>query len=187
MNETKEAARPVDAGASRRGLLYASVAAAAALAGAGVAWRRWAVDTAQPDAAAMLWPLAFDTPGGSRLAMQSLRNKPLLLNFWATWCPPCVEEMPLLDAFFRENNDKSWQVVGLAIDRPDAVRSFLTRSPVSYPVGLAGSSGSELSRELGNQVGGLPFSVLIGSAGRILQRKIGQLTAADLGHWRSLG
>jgi thiol-disulfide isomerase/thioredoxin len=172
------------AATSRRALLYAGVAAAAALAGAGVAWRRW--DLSQAESAGALWPLSFDTPSGAKLEMQSLRGKPLLLNFWATWCPPCVEEMPMLDVFFRENSAKSWQVVGLAIDRPSAVREFLARTPVSYPVGLAGLGGSELSKELGNLAGGLPFSVVIGSAGEILQRKIGRISTAELAHWREL-
>jgi len=109
-----------------------------------------------------------------------------LLNFWATWCPPCVEEMPMLDAFFRENSDKSWQVVGLAIDQPSAVRAFLARTPVSYPVGLAGLGGSELSKQLGNLAGGLPFSVVIGSSGEVLQRKIGRISTAELAQWREL-
>jgi len=172
--------------ASRRSLLYAAVAAAAALAGAALAWRNWRPGAAQSDAAAALWPLSFDTPSGPKLEMQALRGKPLLLNFWATWCPPCIEEMPMLDAFFRENGSKSWQVVGLAIDRPSAVKEFLARTPVSYPVGLAGLGGSELSKQLGNLAGGLPFSVVVGSAGEILQRKIGRISTAELANWREL-
>lgn len=175
-----------EGGPSRRGLLYAAVAAAAALAGAGVAWRKWSPGPVQSDAVATLWPLAFDTPAGAKLEMQALRGKPLLLNFWATWCPPCVEEMPMLDAFFRENASKGWQVVGLAIDQPSAVRAFLARAPVGYPVGLAGLGGSELSRALGNLEGGLPFSVVIGSGGQILQRRIGQVSETELAHWRGL-
>ena len=133
-------------GTSRRGFLYAGVAAAATLAGAGLAWRKWTPDVGHDDSAAALWPLSFESPSGPKLEMQSLRGNPLLLNFWATWCPPCVEEMPMLDAFFRETRGKRWQVVGLAIDQPSAVRAFLARTPVSYPIGLAGLGGSELRR-----------------------------------------
>ena len=181
MNET---GAPKSGQPTRRGLLYAGVAAAAALAGGGLAWWKWSPGAAQGDAAATLWPLNFDTPSGSKLEMQALRGKPLLLNFWATWCPPCVEEMPMLDAFFRENTAKSWQVVGLAIDQPSAVRLFMERTPVSYPVGLAGLGGSELSKALGNLAGGLPFTVVIGSAGQVLQRRIGRVSAAELAQWR---
>lgn len=134
----------------------------------------------------MLWPMNFDTPAGAQLAMQSLRGKPLVLNFWATWCPPCVEELPLLDSFYRQNSAKSWQVLGLAIDQPSAVRKFLERTPVSFPIALAGLGGTELGHALGNLGGGLPFTVVVGANGDVLQRKMGQVTAADLAAWTQL-
>ena len=166
----------------RRGLLYAGVGAVAAIAGAGLAiWRFGGADVqvgGQADPA--LWAMNFDSPAGTPLAMQSFRGKPLLLNFWATWCPPCVEEMPLLDAFYRQNSARQWQVVGLAIDQPSAVRTFLQKRPVSYPIGLAGMGGTELSRTLGNESGGLPFTLVISAAGAVLERKMGRLTAPDL-------
>jgi thiol-disulfide isomerase/thioredoxin len=169
----------------RRGLLFAGVAAAAALAGAGLGWRKWQADS-EPDVAAAIWPLAFDTPTGSRLSMESFRGKPLLLNFWATWCPPCVEEMPMLDGFLRQNAAKGWQVVGLAIDRPDPVRAFVAQTHVTFPIGLANSGGQELSRTLGNVAGGLPFTVVVGAAGKVLQRRMGRVTPAELGDWSKL-
>ena len=74
----------------------------------------------------------------------------MVLNFWATWCTPCVEEMPLLNAFFLENKSKSWQMIGLAIDQPSAVKRFLGQHPVEYAIGLAGLDGTELMKNLGN-------------------------------------
>ena len=136
--------------------------------------------------AQQLWGLEFDTPAGTRLAMQGLRGRPLLINFWATWCPPCVEELPLLDAFFRENADKGWQVLGIAVDKLVPVQSFLGRQPLAFPVVLAGMEGLNLSKNLGNQAGGLPFSVLFGADGSILHRKIGKLSEQDLKLWREL-
>jgi hypothetical protein len=94
--------------------------------------------------------------------------------------------MPLLDAFFRENSSKGWQVLGLAIDQPSAVRGFLQRTPVSYPLGLAGLGGTELAKGLGNLTGGLPFSVVVGAAGNVLQRRMGRVSAADLTQWVQL-
>jgi thiol-disulfide isomerase/thioredoxin len=167
----------------RRRLLYGGVAAAALAAGAGVAW--WKRGSQQPmvSAADALWPLEFDTPDGSRLALQAFRGKPLLLNFWATWCPPCVDELPLLDGFYRQQSANGWQVVGLAIDQPSAVRTFLARMPLSFPIGLAGLGGTELSKTMGNQAGGLPFSVVVNAGGEVLHRRMGRVAPADLESW----
>lgn len=172
---------------SRRRLLYASVGAAAALAGAGLAWRKWSPAGPEGKLGDEFWGLSFQTPTGSSLPMASLKGRALLLNFWATWCPPCVEELPLLDRFYQENRGKNWQVLGLAIDQPSAVRLFLQRTPVSFPVGLAGLEGTELSRSLGNLSGGLPFTVLAGASGKVLQRRMGRVTPADLAQWAQLG
>ena len=168
---------------SRRRLLFGSVAAAAAVGGATLAWRRYAPDEIGPAAIHRFWNTSFHTPQGAPLVMSAFRGKPLVINFWATWCPPCVDELPLLDAFYRKNASNSWQVVGLAIDQPSAVRAFLARKPVSFPVGLAGLDGTELSKALGNSSGGLPFSVQVSGPGEVMHRKIGRLTDADLASW----
>lgn len=169
----------------RRGLL-AGVAISALLAGAGLAWWRLRPAEMAPHAGDALWPLQFPTPQGGTLTMASLRGRPLLLNFWATWCPPCVEEMPLLDAFYKQQAANGWQVLGLAIDQPSAVRSFLARVPVSFPVGLAGLEGTALAKALGNLTGGLPFTVVFGADGSVRQRRMGRVTQADLEQWAAL-
>ncbi|MDD2730164.1 TlpA disulfide reductase family protein [Malikia sp.] len=167
----------------RRGLL-AGGTAVAALAGVGLAG--WRLRPAPPpdDVPADLWSRSWETPDGRTLAAAELRGGPLLLNFWATWCPPCVEELPLLDAFFRAGREQGWQVLGLAIDQPSAVRAFLGRQPLAFPVGLAGLGGTELARGLGNVNGGLPFSVLFDRAGALVERKLGRLLPQDLQRWR---
>jgi thiol-disulfide isomerase/thioredoxin len=166
--------------AGRRAWLTGAVAAGAVAAGAGLAWWRTRPGDAAVDS---LWSLSFQTPQGSALPLAPMRGRPLLVNFWATWCPPCVEEMPLLDSFFRQQASKGWQVVGLAVDQPSAVRTWLHRSPVSFPIGLAGLEGTELAKSLGNLSGGLPFTVVVGREGQVLQRRMGRVTEADLAAW----
>lgn len=159
-------------------------AAALAAVGAGVftAWMR----NRQPEAPAVtdavptFWDLAWKTPTGAELAMRSFKEKPLLLNFWATWCPPCVEELPLINAFSQNNKVNGWQVLGLAVDKPLLVQAFLSKMPLDFAVAMAGFDGTELSRKLGNLTGGLPFSVALDGAGRVIQRKMGRLDANDL-------
>ena len=174
----------------RRNLLYLGAAAAAGFAGVGAAWFKHEPQklttgqtTAVQDA---LWAMSFDTPEGQPQPMSSFRGKPLLLNFWATWCPPCVEELPLLDAFYQEQKSKGWQVLGLAVDQPSAVRKWLQAKPLSFAVGMAGLNGTELSKSLGNLAGGLPFTAVFASSGALLQRKTGKVSQEDLLQWAQL-
>ena len=169
----------------RRRWLYGAVAGAATLAGAGLAW--WEKQAAEQQAPEdTLWKLTFDAPDKTVLNMQRFLGKPLLLNFWATWCPPCVEEFPLLDRFYQQNLTKGWQVLGLAADNVAAVQQFLKRVPVQFPVGLAGMEGVALSKALGNLGGGLPYTLVLGSNGKVLQRKMGRVSPEDLAQWRLL-
>ncbi|MBF5002903.1 TlpA family protein disulfide reductase [Diaphorobacter sp. NR2-3-3-1] len=171
--------------ATRRGWMMAGVGAAAAVAGAGFAWWRLRPHDVPDGVEASFWNASMETLDGATLTMRKFHGRPLLLNFWATWCPPCVEELPLLNSFYGAHAGKGFQVLGLAIDQPAAVRKFLDRMPLDFPIALAGLTGTDLGRALGNEVGGLPFSVLFGKDGNILRRKMGQLTEKDLAQWSS--
>jgi thiol-disulfide isomerase/thioredoxin len=172
----------------RRAWLTTGVAAGALAAGAGVAWWRFLPTELAPTAEAAFWANAFDTPSGDGVVtLADWRGKPLLVNFWATWCPPCVEELPMLNAFHAAQSPRGWQVVGLAVDQPSAVRTFLQKLPLSFPVGMAGLAGTELSRSLGNATGGLPFTVVFDAQGLVVHRKIGQVSESDLVQWAQLG
>ena len=170
----------------RRALRYAGVAASAA--GGGLAWAWWQAQqsTRWANETGGLWELRFAQPDGGELVMNTLRGRPLVLNFWATWCPPCVKEMPDLDRFQRQFAAQGWQVVGLAVDGPTPVRDFLARTPVSYRVGLAGLDGTGLSRSLGNESGALPFTVVLNAAGRIVKRKLGEASLQQMQEWAVL-
>jgi thiol-disulfide isomerase/thioredoxin len=167
---------------SKRKILLGGVAVLAALGGFGLALRKQA-SRLDAEAEQALWAAEFDTPEGQILKMQDLQGKPLVINFWATWCTPCIEEMPLLDAFFRQNASKSWQMVGLAIDQPSRVRQYLSQNAVSYPIGLAGMTGTNLGRLLGNAQGGLPFTVVLDGKGGVIQRKLGKLSKEEIQAW----
>ena len=175
---------------SRRAWLVAAGGVAAA-AGAGLSWLRQGTGVAggdAPPAAASqapdsLWALKAQRPQGGELDLAGLRGKPLLINFWATWCAPCVREMPLIDRFHREYGPRGWQVLGLAIDRPAPVSEFLARVKVGFPIGLAGLDGMDLLHGLGNAQGGLPFTVVINAAGQLVQRKLGETSFDELAGW----
>lgn len=169
-------------GLSKRQLVFGGVAVLAAIAGSGLALKKQPAGLDMETQQA-LWNAEFDTPDGQILKMQNLQGRPLVINFWATWCAPCVEEMPLLDIFFRQNVAKGWQMVGLAIDQPSRVRQYLSQNAISYPIGLAGMTGTELGRLLGNEVGGLPFTVVLDGKGSLIQRKLGKLSAQEIQAW----
>ena len=171
-------------GASRRNLVL-GVGAAAAVAGVGAALWRFEPQDVTIAESHPFWGQQFETPAGESLAMAGFQGQPLLLNFWATWCPPCIEELPMIDAFWRQNSGNGHQVVALAIDQPSAVRKFLSKQTLGFSVGLAGLEGTQLAKSLGNAVGGLPFTVFFKADGSIWRQKMGQLTVDDLAQWRN--
>ena len=174
---TKEEQKTVQ---TRRGWL---VGAAALLAGMGAALWRWRETPVKAEGLSEVWGLEVSTPDGRTLSLASWRGKPLLLNFWATWCPPCVEELPMIDGFWRQHAANGMQVVALAVDRMDSVKAFLGKHPLSMPVGVLGPEGVGLAKTLGNAAGGLPFSVFLSADGEIYKQKLGKLSEADLEQW----
>lgn len=165
---------------ARRTALAVGVGALAAALGAGLAWQRFALEEPNP---ADFWQQSFVTPEGGSIRTADLRGRPLLVNFWATWCPPCVEELPLLSRTYDQKKAYGWQMIGLAIDQADLVQRFLSRTPVSFPVALTGAGGVSLVRSLGNSAGGLPFTVIFDAQGKIRERKLGQVKPAELAAW----
>ena len=108
------------------------------------------------------------------------QGKVLVCNFWATWCAPCREEIPLLMAAKEKYHIAGVEIVGIAIDNSDKVAEFTRSTAISYPVILAESTGLALMRELGNNSGGLPYTVFLDRRGRPAHRKLGALKQAEL-------
>ena len=176
---------PLSSALSKRALL-STAGVCFALAGLGVSWWREKSKmqkSLSPEAATALWQAKLQTPDGQELSLADFKGQKLVLNFWATWCLPCVEEMPLLDAFFQQNASKGFKVLGLAIDQPSLVRRFLSQRPVAYPIVLAGLEGTELSKILGDEEGGLPFTLVLDESGQVVFRKLGKLHPEDLQSW----
>ncbi len=166
----------------RRNLVLAgAVGTAAAVAGIGAAW--WRLRPEELPLPSGFWQTRFEKPEGGELVLANYRGKPLVLNFWATWCPPCITELPLLERFQREQQGRGWTVLALAVDSPTPVREFLLKRPLALPVGLAGLDGIEFGRSLGNTQGGLPFTVVLGSDGTVRSRKLGALKEPELQAW----
>jgi thiol-disulfide isomerase/thioredoxin len=134
---------------------------------------------AQGDASA-LFASSLNNLAGQSVKLSQYKGKILIVNFWASWCPPCIAEMPELSRFYKDHVGKGVEMVGIAIDNPTAVRHFLEQHHVSYPVLLGGMGGADLSTKLGDSQGGLPFTVVIAPSGTIVYQKLGQTTYAEL-------
>jgi thiol-disulfide isomerase/thioredoxin len=127
-----------------------------------------------------LWTRNFERPDGGSLSLAPWRGQPIVVNFWATWCPPCVKELPEFERFHRGQRESGARVVGVALDSAAPVREFLARVQVTFPIGLAGDSGFELVHALGNEQGGLPFTVVIHRDGSVGWRKLGATNFEEL-------
>lgn len=160
----------------RDALILGGVAAAAAVIG-GVTG---ALVLQSRSGAAELLGASFPDLSGQIRRLTEWRGKALLANFWATWCAPCREEIPLLNAAQQQHGASGLQVVGIGIDNAENIRQFTRTVPIRYPVLVADAGGIDLMRELGNSQGGLPFNVLLDRQGRLAGRKLGAYSAADL-------
>jgi thiol-disulfide isomerase/thioredoxin len=122
-----------------------------------------------------LFAQSMNDAAGKPQPLAQWKGKPLLVNFWAPWCAPCVREMPELSALAAKEAGKRFNVIGIGIDSPTNIAQFASKFKIAYPLYVAGMSGTELSREFGNSAGGLPYTVLIGADGQVRKTWLGGL------------
>lgn len=128
----------------------------------------------------LFWAQKLADPAGKVHAMSDYRGKVVVINFWASWCPPCIREMPAFSKLQDDYRHKNVQFVGVAVDSPENVQRFARQRPVSYPLLVGGNGAGELSRGLGNRSMGLPFTVVVDVQGRIRQQKLGGMSESEM-------
>ena len=156
--------------------MLGAVGVAAAIAGALFG----AFGVQRATGAADLLRLTLPDLEGRPTALNSWPGRVLVVNFWATWCAPCLEEMPLLAATQQTFAGRGLQTVGIALDQVDKIRDFAAKVPVSYPLLVAGGEAIALMQKLGNPTGGLPFTVILDRTGGLAHRKLGAFKGAEL-------
>jgi thiol-disulfide isomerase/thioredoxin len=168
----------------RRSLVVVGlVGVAAAGAGVGAAFWRTRNEARDSAAAQALFALTLADASGTPQALSQWRGRPLVVNFWAPWCAPCVEEMPDLQRVRDEYRARGLEVIGVGIDSAVRIRQFRDDHQISLPLLVGGADGSSLGDQLGNSAGVLPYTVMIGADGRVAKRKIGRIRPDELRGW----
>jgi len=160
----------------RDALIFGAVGVAAAVAGAVVG----PILLQSGSGAAELQAAALPDLEGRTRSVSEWQGKVVLCNFWATWCPPCREEIPLLVDLRRKYASHGLEVVGIAVDNAAKVKEFASKYAIDYPILIADASGLDLVRKLGNPSGGLPFTVTLDRKGALVHRKLGLLRRSEL-------
>ncbi len=165
--------------------IYGAVALVAASGGLWLGWQQFNPAPADLDAAAQkLLTQTLPDAAGQPQALAQWRGKVLVVNFWASWCAPCVEEMPELAALHWQFKDQGVQFVGIGIDSARNIEEFLSKNKgVDYPLLVSGFAGVSSMRSLGNPMGSLPFTLVIDRQGKIQHQRLGPIHKQDLTAW----
>jgi thiol-disulfide isomerase/thioredoxin len=123
----------------------------------------------------MLWAASVTDADGKPQALSAFKGQKVVVNFWASWCGPCVEEMPELVQLSHEYKKKGIRFIGIGVDSEKNVKAFLQKVKVDYPVFVSGYAGADLARQFGNSAGALPFTVVIDETGKVRETKLGQI------------
>jgi thiol-disulfide isomerase/thioredoxin len=127
-----------------------------------------------------LMDTALDSLDGGRKSLGTWKGKVLVVNFWATWCGPCRKEIPEFIRMQQRLGDKGLQFVGIAIDEKEKVAAYVREIGINYPVLVGELDAVEMSRSLGNELGGLPFTIVIDRSGKVVHAVLGATTEASL-------
>lgn len=122
-----------------------------------------------------LFAANFPDPEGRQQAISQWRGKTLVVNFWATWCPPCREEMPELSKLHEQYRDQDLVVIGISTETPAPIRDFIKTMPVSYPLLAGDLAAMDIGASLGNDKGVLPYTVIISADGTIAKSYFGRV------------
>lgn len=165
---------------NRQAALIAGVAMLALAAGFGAAiWHRQPGESESGAAEALLAAPLNDLQNQTG-TLNQYRGKVLVVNFWATWCPPCREEIPHFIEIQQQANRKNVQFVGIALDNPSEVAGFVQEFAINYPILIGGINESEMMRALGNASGGLPYTLIYDRTGQLREKIIGGLDKSRL-------
>ncbi|WP_114689230.1 TlpA family protein disulfide reductase [Polynucleobacter necessarius] len=164
----------------RQWIMIAAIGLIALLGG--ILTSQWISKTglASDPAVKALFANAWQTPNGKTANTEEWQGKVLVVNLWASWCPPCVEEMPTLDKLQKEFLRQNVLFVGIGIDSPSNIREFLEKNPVSYQIMIGGLEGSNLSKQMGNTQGALPYTIIINAKGKATYSKFGKISEDDI-------
>jgi thiol-disulfide isomerase/thioredoxin len=178
--------RNIRGAVARRAALITLALAAALALGAGAVWS-WRQspppDAAAGQAAAWLFAVKLPDADGVQRPLKAWQGKLLVVNFWATWCTPCIEEMPELQQFADEFAPRNVAVIGIGVDEADKIRDFRRQHGLRIPLLAAGFDGLELATRLGNPEPVLPYTALITPDGRIVEEHSGRIEPRELRRW----
>ncbi len=124
--------------------------------------------------------LKLPDPRGQEVKLEQWQGKTLVVNFWATWCPPCQKEMPVFSRLQQAWRERGVQFIGIAVDSAGNVERFADKTPVAYPLLVGGTEVMRLSKDLGNPSLGLPFTLIIKADGQIHARKLGGIEENEM-------
>lgn len=164
----------------RNTFLFGAVALAFAGLGIFFADRHTRPEAADPSVVQYFLSQSLTDPSGKNQQMAQWKDKILVINFWATWCTPCVEEMPELVELQDEIGPAGKQIIGIGIDSAANIAEFAGKHKITYPLYVAGVEGTSLARRFGNESGGLPFTVVVDRTGRIHKAYLGRLKMDQL-------